>query len=118
VRLRYFVIDEQLVKTTLTGSSFTASSSPTGGVLDTSIEPKLDPLVVYQGSTQTHTNSGDVQFYGLAVSGSLTLDKVYEGDRFKMTGSLSANVEGYPVSDGTENLSFQVIMVAPGEYSG
>ena len=118
MRLRYFVIDKQKVTTTLTGSTFTAQSSPTAGVLDTAVIPKLEPLVIYQGATQTHGSSADVQFYGMAVTGSLSLENVYTGDRLKMTGSLSADVEGYPISDGNEDITFQVIMVAPGENSG
>ena len=118
MRLRHFIIDTQKVTTTLTGSTYTAASSPTGGALSEAIKPDLDPLVVYQGALQQHSAASDVQFYGMMVTGSLTLDHVYTGDRLKMTGSLSADVEGYPISDGNENITFQVVMVAPGENSG
>lgn len=115
MRLRHFVIDTQKVTGVSNGdSTFNAESSLTGGVLSTANKVKLDPLVLYQGALQTHTNSDDVQFYGLMVTGSLNLDNVYTGNILKMTGSLSAQIE----MTGSNDISFQVVMVAPGEYSG
>ena len=84
-------------------------------LLDTTNKVKLDPLVLYQGALQTHTNSDDVQFYGLMLTGSLSLDNIYTGNILKMTGSLSSKVE---MTGSTGDISFQIIMVAPGEYSG
>ena len=92
MRLRHFIIDAQKVTTTLTGSTFTAESSPTSGILDTAVKPRLSPVLAYQGAIQTHIDAGsleDVQFYGLCVSGSLTSAHIYTGDRFKMTGSFT-----------------------------
>jgi hypothetical protein len=116
MRLRHFVIDAQKVTNVSGGmDNFKAESSLTGGVLDTTNKVKLDPLVLYQGALQTHTNSDDVQFYGLMLTGSLSLDNIYTGNILKMTGSLSSKVE---MTGSTGDISFQIIMVAPGEYSG
>ena len=115
MRLRHFIIDTQKVTGVSNGdNTFNAESSATGGVLSTANKVDLDPLVLYQGAMQTHTNSADVQFYGLMLTGSLNLDNVYTGNILKMTGSLSSQIE----MTGSNDISFQVVMVAPGEYSG
>ena len=115
MRLRHFIIDAQKVETTsLVASSFEAESSPTGGILDETIRPKLDPPSVYQGAIQTHINASDVKFYGLCVSGSATVSNLYTGDRLKMTGSLSAKrviSDPFPVK-------FQVVMICEGIPEG
>jgi len=115
MRLRNFIIDSQKITSVSSGDdAFIAVSSLTGGPLDTANKVNLDPLVIYQGALQTHTNSDDVQFYGLMLTGSLTVNHVYTGTVLKMTGSLSSKIE----MTGSNDISFQVVMVAPGEYSG
>ena len=122
MRLRNFIWDSQRIPT-ITSSSFRCESQPTDDDGTIPIRPRFDTIRLFQCATLEHTGSVEAEtstsgsFYCIALSGSITKDHIWTGDRLKMTGSISGEPDSVSAA-AQPPLAMQIFMIADGDFKG
>jgi hypothetical protein len=117
MRLSSFILDVQRIAPAdiPTGHTFTCESSPTGSLNTDVSTMNLNNIRLFQGATLEHvdTLTSNGVFHNVIVSGTVTRENVWTGDRLKMTGSFSGRQES---SDSA--IAFHILMLADSEFIG
>ena len=120
MRLSNFILDVQRLEATdISNGTFECESSTTssnGKAIDPKIKTDKSNTKIFQCATIEHTsNTLSGSFHNLIVSGTITQNNVWSGDRLKMTGSFSSTQID---SDGEELIALQVLMLSDSEFTG